>query len=252
MTVHGKPMRMPLSHNLPTFLRNNPTYDKLPRRLSAFIRRKYGRVDLVDVGANIGDSVLAFQADRALAIEANPKFFTYLQQNVGTNVTVVECLCSDSDGEGFFRAEESHGSAAFHQGGPLKRPVRTVDALVKEHRFEDFNILKIDTDGHDLEVLAGAKNALGNTPAVLFECYAAPSPAANLATLKSLPFKSFLLYSDKGHLMGRHSLSDLSAFEDLLYYAMAADVHFDILLLREDDMDEFHALERAAMSRPPA
>src|SRR5687768_2322931 len=75
MPIHGRDLQLPLSHDLPIYLRNHPFYDRLPGRLSDHIHDKYGFLKCIDVGANIGDSIVAFNRhadDVFLAIEPNP------------------------------------------------------------------------------------------------------------------------------------------------------------------------------------
>jgi Methyltransferase FkbM domain len=38
-----------------------------------------------------------------------------------------------------------------------------LDEFAKQHSLRNIDILKIDTDGHDIEVLIGAQNILGTT-----------------------------------------------------------------------------------------
>ena len=57
---------------------------------------------------------------------------------------------------------------------PRRVPVRTLDALLSEHAWGPPFILKIDTEGHDLDVLRGAEKVLANTVALYCETSLAP------------------------------------------------------------------------------
>src|SRR5574341_805534 len=101
MDIHGRTLKLPLSHALPYYLKSFPYYDRLPGRLSDFIHRNYGFLKCIDVGANIGDTIAAFykdQNDKFLAIEPNPKFYKYLQKNFGEkeNIKILDFFCSSS------------------------------------------------------------------------------------------------------------------------------------------------------------
>jgi len=58
MDVHGKLLAMPLSHSLPLFVAENPYYDSIIERISSYIRATYGTLNYIDIGANIGDTIL--------------------------------------------------------------------------------------------------------------------------------------------------------------------------------------------------
>lgn len=258
MPVHGRMLHMPLSHALPLSIKLYPFYDKLPTRLSNFIFDKYGELRLIDVGANIGDTIAAFNqhsTDRFLAVEPNPHFNAYLQTNYGTdpNVTILSYMCTAADSTGSYAIQEHSGTASLERTeGGLEIPAVTIEELVKRYpAFENFNVIKIDTDGYDFEVIRGAKEVLpGNLPALLFECYDNGNPRFvddcldALSILADAGYESFLLYDRLGYLMGRYFLHDLSHFKELLRYQVASNmICTDILVLKREDMEQFYRQE---------
>ena len=53
-----------------------------------------------------------------------------------------------------------------------------------------------------------------------------------------------IIYDNYGVLMGRHSLSELNSFRSLLYYQLTGNFYyFDILIMRNDEINEFYKLE---------
>src|SRR6266498_4128896 len=96
-TIHGKEILLPVSHKLPIYVANYPYYDELPVRLTNYLRKKDGFLAMVDVGANIGDTILSCFAqvdDRFLGVEVNPDFVWYLRQNCAKvqNFSLVEAF----------------------------------------------------------------------------------------------------------------------------------------------------------------
>jgi Methyltransferase FkbM domain len=128
---------------------------------------------------------------------------------------------------------------------------RPLDGIMADYPFAmNANILKIDTDGHDLDVLAGAKNLIArNLPAIIFECEPWDSQYIDaclrtLRLLKESGYACFLLYSNYGELLGRYSLSDLSSFRHQLMLQQSYYYHdYDILLMRDDDVHAFYEAE---------
>jgi FkbM family methyltransferase len=256
--VHGRPLRMRLSHAMPLLLQRHRFYDRLPARVSAHFHARQASIGCIDVGANIGDTVAAFrqsEADRFLAIEANARFYDLLVQNWGRDpqVQTVAVLCSSESGEGKFEIREKRGTAVIAQtehGQHLQK--QPLDAIVAAHpAVGQVDILKIDTDGHDFEVIRGAAGVIAqHRPAVLFECDPADNPGyvadctAAIALFRERGYRHFLLYDNLGHLLGQYSLEHPEAFYQLLFYQLTSPLcYFDILVMKDEDLIPFHQQE---------
>jgi FkbM family methyltransferase len=241
------------------YLANYPHYDRLPRRLSDFVHERQQRLVVIDVGANIGDTVAAFRSrasDRFLAIEPSAKFHSFLVRNWGhePNVATVEEACRRDGVEVGLRIVEANGTASLAPGsaGNSIRG-RTLDAIVADHPFaQDANVLKIDTDGHDFVVIAGADRLLSqNLPAILFECAPFGDPdyveecLQTVQRLRGHGYRHVLVYDNFGDLLGKHSLDDLATFRDLLFFQVASNrLYYDVLAMRPDDLGIFYHRER--------
>jgi hypothetical protein len=53
-------------------------------------------------------------------------------------------------------------------------PVQSLDKLIEKHRLPDPFLLKVDVEGAELDVIAGAESTLGHTEAVIVETSIAP------------------------------------------------------------------------------
>jgi len=141
---------------------------------------------ILDVGANLdvyGANV--FLKAKIIACEPHPQTFIRLQQiykkvvktqqlillNVALSDTVGNLSLWDFANDAELKhtqltstlasldkkvIEQLHGQKA--QGFRVK--VQTVDALVKKYALKNIDLLKIDTEGHELQVLQGAKKTL--------------------------------------------------------------------------------------------
>jgi FkbM family methyltransferase len=253
-------MQLPLSHRLPMYLRRHPYYGKLPKRLGAYIRAQFGNLCCVDVGANIGDSLAAFyqkgtNKDRYLEIEPHPLFFKYLYANWGrhNNVKLINCLCSGSNITAKYQILEKGGTASFVKTEKgIEIESKTLDTIVNDlGKFPSVNVIKIDTDGNDFKVIAGAKELIAAyRPAVLFECQSSSNPAyvenclETLNMFRTIGYSEFLLYDNFGYLIGKFSLADHSAFKKILFYQLVSKFYyFDILLLGHEDIESFYTSE---------
>lgn len=258
LPIHGRHLKLPLSHSLPDYLKQFPFYDRLPQRISEYIHQKLGHLSCIDVGANIGDTIASFYAkdtDAFLAIEPNPKFNKLLVENWGwnKNVIVVSDICSSGSSEDTFEIQEKNGTASILQkGNGVKMNRRQLDEIVNDHSFAmNANVLKIDTDGHDFEVITGSKRLISkNLPVVLFECDAFENTNYVEDCLRTLKFLNqsgynyFLLYDNFGNLMGKYSLSDLSPFQNLIFFQLTSNFYyFDILIMKDEDLFQFYKTE---------
>lgn len=260
MSAHGRMLAMPLSHALPDYLGQFPLYDSLPGRIGAFIRRAGRGLTCIDVGANVGDTIAAFRQDGSdlfLAVEPNPRFHAFLRENwpEGGPVTLVAEVCSSGAGEGAFEIRERVGTASLHpaETGVALR-ARSLDQILLDHpTFAEAEVLKVDTDGHDFQVLRGAAGLLARKrPFVLFECYAGGDEGfareflQTLELLRRSGYGHVLLYDNFGVLAGRFGLEDLSPLRGLLFYQLVGGVgYWDVLAVRDEDLGPFYEAEAA-------
>ncbi|MCA1657003.1 MAG: FkbM family methyltransferase, partial [Actinobacteria bacterium] len=133
-------------------------------------------VTLVDVGAAVGDTVLLVMErcrgalGEVHCVEGDAEFYGYLERNMrGLDaVRLHHALLSDAEGEeaGLVRTHKGTASAQ----GSCRTAATTLDAVLAGAGSPAVDVLKIDTDGFDGKVLAGAGRLLAERrPAVIFE-----------------------------------------------------------------------------------
>jgi FkbM family methyltransferase len=140
--------------------------------------------DLVfDVGANIGEYTGAFidLGATVVAVEPQPQLAEHLRRRFHTDrrVTVVHTALSDHQGTATLYCPTADALATLEEGratgesGPgakfrwsktLTVPLSTIDALVGD--FGTPALIKIDVEGHELNVLQGMADA---RPSIFFE-----------------------------------------------------------------------------------
>ena len=120
----------------------------------------------VDAGANKGvyAHFLAKRASRVLAFEPNPKIFAVLQRSKARNVEVYPIALSNVSGEGELRLPQMGKGGYSNQGGSLStakvqeryRSVMVTTRRLDDYGLDDLGFLKIDVEGFEEEVIAGA------------------------------------------------------------------------------------------------
>jgi FkbM family methyltransferase len=130
-----------------------------------------------DIGANRGEyalAVLEIREDaRVIAFEPNPELVETLARVSGPRLRVVNAACASRADEGVLYTDADFAGSGFATMEPDTLTLRPV-AVIKQHkvktlRLDDFvreegvagvDLLKIDAEGHELEILRGAKHAL--------------------------------------------------------------------------------------------
>lgn len=140
----------------------------------------------VDVGASVGNYALAMaravgDAGRVLAIEANPTVFKELQHSTSgaKNVTALNVAASSHSGTAdLFIPLDEHGHrqepiATLERRTHLRGNTVSVNAVTLDELLVDadaVSIVKIDVEGHEGEVLAGAVETIRrHRPAFVME-----------------------------------------------------------------------------------
>lgn len=161
---------------------------------------------VLDIGANTGTFALAAQAANPSAhieaFEPVARVFDKLSRNAQINGgrIAVNCLAlSDHNGSAtLFDSGDAHVySASLNSemlGDAGRRaehiiPVQTLDSFCSEHSLSNIGLIKIDTEMHEPEVLAGAQEILErDQPAVLIEILNAELGQKAISLMKDYRF----------------------------------------------------------------
>jgi FkbM family methyltransferase len=156
----GIKMKLPATHLLPGRLLKHKMYDRfLPHIVADFHLST-----IVDVGANIGDTVLSIfsmsKPDLVVCIEPSPYFFSYLLSNIQINTLHDYCLpvqatlSTPSDLCLFHDPNVSSASLSKQENGISTNSYSYVDLLSIAGLEECLiDLVKIDIDSYDLYVL---------------------------------------------------------------------------------------------------
>ena len=145
---------------------------------------------IIDVGANVGSISLplahACPDGMVYAFEPTDFAFRKLERNIRINpelhgnVEAIRSLVSSSCGEGpctkifssWKLAQKDSTRHQVHHGTAMEATgvQTTIDTFVKQRGLHRLDFIKIDTDGHEMEVLAGAVESISRfRPVIVFE-----------------------------------------------------------------------------------
>jgi len=148
-----------LSYNLPRYNRSyaNCTYQGYITEMLE--SDKYE--DFIDVGAFVGlfSLIASYHCKRVIAFEAHPFYYGILLSNMRRRH--VECKYRFvSDYKRVPRiTDDIKGLVVIDEGIPYNIKITTLDMEYK-HYFKHFVLVKLDVEGHELNVLKGSKSLL--------------------------------------------------------------------------------------------
>lgn len=151
-----------------------------------FVRRYLEEGGIIlDVGAHTGlyTLLLAPGFSRAVLFEPDPETFLLLRKNLSINsldsATAILAAVSDKSGRGQLRVDGRYSGTtrllaldeSHEENQILSVALLTLDEVVVNLGIQRIAFLKIDTEGHEIHVLRGARKTLEGSPAglVLYE-----------------------------------------------------------------------------------
>jgi FkbM family methyltransferase len=188
---------------------------------------------MIDVGANRGvySYIAAKYAAQVHALEPVPEMAEWIRKIAPANVTVHEVAASDRDATQTLYIPMREGAKVetlatlrpdLNPGAEIK-PIEITTKRLDGMDFSSVGLIKIDVEGHEQAVLAGASGLVGRErPSVLIECEErhAPNTVADTA-------RFFATYGYRGFFWKAGALQPIERFdlkrdqelENLLHFA---------------------------------
>jgi FkbM family methyltransferase len=249
-TVHGVELLLPLSHDLPRHIAKFPYYDTVLPNLVRFLiqeARVARPLTIVDVGANIGDTVRMLDAAAGagnisfICVAPDDVFLALLHRNSqGLAVEVHSFLAASRTEEINAAFQRNSGTAAVIAGAEPRRACALDDILLERH----IDLVKIDTDGYELEVIRGLGRTLHGCSPLMFIEFSPRhlrrigriEPNLVLELLRSGGYPEGLVYDYRGHPMGLTYFSDTAINYLINYINVDPDFYVDILLAKDHEL----------------
>lgn len=171
-----------------------------------------------DVGSHIG--VFALKASRLVgssgvvySFEPEPENFMLLKRNVASNnalnVKIFDRAVSSQSAMLHLHVHPTNtgmSSVQYATGRTAQISVSsiTLDQVIKKYGIQHVDLLKLDVEGHELEVLRGANRFLSMCKHIVMETHekeGGPPNAQIIETLKKYNFKIELVYSELNDIL---------------------------------------------------
>jgi FkbM family methyltransferase len=159
---------IPADHPLPAYQSAHRLYDRF---LPVLCRHLSPAGVIVDIGANVGDTVAAIMQtckNPIVAIEGYSPYFELLCTNLaeidsGDRVTPIQAVVGPGAQTGTLVA--SHGTAVLSNSGSSQ--IKSLDEVL-ENWAHGVVLLKTDTDGLDADVILSGMNTIRASKPILF------------------------------------------------------------------------------------
>jgi FkbM family methyltransferase len=251
-SVHGISLQMPAEHLLPMYVSMHPNQEKPLVELALKLHQNDGFLHAIDVGANIGDSALMMRkvvpSGAILCVEGSERFLPYLQANLATHVDressffVESVLLGERDEALQLSLSAGYGTASLKESVEYSQ-FRSLDSLLRDVKYCAFewNLVKIDTDGHEQEILNGATNFIAKRRPALFIEYA-PRALSEKGSdrlemfrwLAKFGYTNLAIFTSAGEPLIRLNTSDLQLIDDLAAYSLnSGQFHYDVLAVAQ-------------------
>lgn len=223
-------------------------------RLAKTIASKYSGMTLIDVGANVGDTIAVVKSVvdlPVIGVEGDEVTFSYLEKNSKqfSNVSIIRTFLGEKSEDLHVNFEKSGWNATIipDEKGGTQVKFKTLDAVISDGGFNDriLKLLKVDVEGFDTIVLRGAGDIIRKHKPVVFLEYNRQNMISikeeGLSTLLSFAaagYNKIAFFDHKGTLILASSVKNTEVVKYLHDYASSVKNligYYDICLFHEED-----------------
>jgi len=246
-TIGSNTLCIPLSHDLPVYCTAYPGYSNNLIRLATCVAEHHPHFVVIDVGANVGDSLASLRTVGdfpVLCVEPEPTYARYLEINAErfANVEVAQVALDESARDGVALTKQ-RGTASLDRATSGLVPVRSLDEILEDWpAFARPSLLKIDTDGSDFSVLRGAARLMRAVQPIVFlewdpAFFTWAEARILLDWLCSLGYRSLLFWDNAGDFLIRVATNEADRVRDLTgyYSGRGSNRYCDVAIFADRD-----------------
>lgn len=235
---------------------HTPHYSSELGRLVAATQRKYPDITLIDIGANVGDTVAIARSAAdipVVCIEGDDYCFSLLKQNINqfSNVSAYKLFLGEKTETVPVMFEKLGWNTTLipsQQEQSRKLDLISLDDFMQGHsHIANYKVLKIDTEGFDTKIIRGGLNYIKSVKPILYFEYNRDNMSkigedgiSTLFLLDELGYNNILFYEAAGRFVLSTSLKNRKLIRQLHNYAdghNASIYYFDLCIFHEQDDD---------------
>lgn len=237
-------IKMQLAHELPIYKACFESYDRPIGIIARWIYQQRGKMNFVDVGANIGDTVvhIGLKEGNYLEIEGDINYSSLLKENLrGYQYKLIKCFLTD---------DCSGNAVNLSYGGPhilekAETPMRTLSEVLSTESFHA-DLVKTDTDGFDIKVIRGGLEYFKvYHPFVFIEWYpewiyklSSEKPMEVFHLMYGAGYTKCIFFDNYGTITGVYSTEDETNFKICHDYTLNKEkqiYYYDICFVPENE-----------------
>lgn len=247
-------IQIPLSHQLPLIRCTYPNYATNIGKVAKVVKAKYPGLCMLDIGANVGDTVAivrAFAFFPILCIDGDSRFFALLRSNTRAweAIDIVKVLIGDSSTAfaGSIRAAGGTAHLCQDDRSNESHEMKTISELLDIFpAYASAKLIKLDTDGFDTRILKSQYELLGDLKPVLFFEYDPyffeqmnDDGFLIFEGLRNVGYEIALVFENTGEFVMLVELRNEKLLEDLhQYYSHRYGTKYcDICVFHADDVE---------------
>lgn len=245
---------LPPNHLLPIYQSQYPNYDRFLPHLAKYLDSSDV---IVDIGANIGDTLAGMVSQNSLStyicIEPDSSFFEFLENNIARmkgsisslKVEPIQALVGKNISNVSLEGRGGTKHAVVDRDGHIKS--RPLDEIISSSTR--IRLLKSDVDGFDYDVLDSSVSMIKkHQPIIFFECqcdyeYQKKSYFKTLQSLADIGYTDWTIFDNFGAFLLR--TDDLNVINRLINYVWCQNTgkttrtiyYYDILAVNEKDSE---------------
>jgi len=250
--IGNQHIKIPFSHALRENVLVYPELNFNLARVVKYAAEKADDVKVIDIGANVGDTVAYirnFSNTPILCIDGDKKYLDILRGNIKQykNIAVCHSIVGNETAEKKVELKSERGTAFIVEGN-TKIKVKTLEDILQEYpEFKNSKILKLDTDGYDTFILKGSKKYLEkNKPILFFEfdpylIKVNDDPFTITEFLKECGYRYLMFYMSNGDFLLSCDIFQESIIKELIHYFSGRNIllYTDICAYSENDKEIF-------------
>jgi FkbM family methyltransferase len=239
-------------HPIEDYLVQFKYYSRNFPRIAKYIENKYHDYQIIDVGANIGDSAALLRSEGINQfihlIEGDPIYVKLLEKNCGlfSDVKVHQTFLGEESKNENIIIDNAQGTAKISIGDSKDSiSIIKLDDLIENHKINNIKLLKTDTDGFDFKILRGSFETIRkNKPVLFFEydsVFLAQQNDDGLSIFEDfikLGYSKMLYYDNFGKFLLSTDLNNKILLQQLfayIYNKESAFPYFDVVIFHKDD-----------------
>ncbi len=234
-------------------------------RLALIIAKKYPDMTVVDVGANVGDTIAVLKSAidlPVIGIEGDNLSYRFLEKNCKqfTNVTTIKTFLGEKKQDIKAELKKAGWNTTIIPAGRGEMiSFQTLDEVLQGEKFQTAKIklLKTDVEGFDTIVLRGAYDTIEKYKPVLFFEYNRDrmkdideDGLSTLLSFENYGYNKIFFFDHIGRLLMVTSIKNKTEINYLHEYAIGKNNllgYYDICVFHQQDDDigdEFQKIER--------